>query len=121
MVVGSTGNSLCPVSASFGYLKMWGNNPGPWFKWQDGTPLARSAFVARFRQASSVAGYIESEVQQYSGHSFRAGAASAALGVGDSLKKYWVDGKAPPTSYTSSCQETTSSQCQGYYLNSTNS
>ena len=89
VVVGSTGNSLCLASAIFGYLKMKRNNPGPLLKWQDGTPLACSAFVARFRQALSVAGYIESEVQQYPGHSFRAGAASiaAALGVEDSLIK----------------------------------
>ena len=56
---------------------------------QDKTPLTRSAFVSGFRAALVQAGYLNSETSHYSGHSFRAGAAStaAALGIEDSLIK----------------------------------
>ena len=86
--MGSTGDELCPVSALFQYLQFRGSDPGPLFLWEDGTPLTRSLFVARFRKALVEAG-LESACQCYSGHSFRAGAAStaAALGLEDSLIK----------------------------------
>ena len=89
VILGTTGDTLCPVRALFAYLRMRGNNPGPLFIWKNRTPLSHSRFVAHFRNALKEAGYINSEIQQYSGLSFRAGAAStaAALGVDDSLIK----------------------------------
>ena len=53
---------------------------------ENGLPLTRSCFVTWLREALVNAGL---ESQQYSGHSFRAGAAStaAAMGLEDSLIK----------------------------------
>ena len=31
VVIGKTGDDLCPVSALLAYLSQWGNNPGPLF------------------------------------------------------------------------------------------
>ncbi len=89
IVLGTTGDDLCPVSALFSYLRKRGSNPGPLFLRENGTPLTCSAFVSQFRLALVKAGYPGSETRQYSGHSFRAGAAStaAALGMEDSLIK----------------------------------
>lgn len=89
IIIGSTQDALCPVTALFGYLKMKGNSPGPLFAMENGTPLTRSYFVSRFRSALHKIGYDDPVVCQYSGHSFRAGAAStaAAMGMKDSLIK----------------------------------
>lgn len=40
--VGRTGNSLCPVSAVLHYMVARGPGPGPFFRFDDGTPLSRS-------------------------------------------------------------------------------
>ena len=35
VVIGKTGDDLCPVSALLAYLSQRGNNPGPLFRWQN--------------------------------------------------------------------------------------
>ena len=87
IVLGTTGDELCPVSALFNFLKMRGGAPGPLFVFKDGHPLTRPVFVSRVRAALSSLGY--SNPKQFSGHSFRAGAATtaAAMRVEDSIIK----------------------------------
>ena len=87
IVLGATGNDLCPVKASFDYLKMRGGAPGPLLIQEDGSPLTRPHFVARVRQALIALGF--TNASQYSGHSFRAGAATtaAAMNLEDSIIK----------------------------------
>ena len=89
ITVGATGDEICPVAALFSYLRLRGNTPGPLFQMANGLPLTRTCFVTRFREALEKAGLHSTESHQYSGHSFRAGAAStaAAMGMEDSLIK----------------------------------
>lgn len=87
IVVGTTGDDLCPVKALANYLQMRGGAPGPLLMWRDGSPLTRSYFVKRVRGALIALGF--TNTARYSGHSFRAGAATtaAAMRVEDSLIK----------------------------------
>ena len=79
-------NCLCPVAAITAYLASRGPDPGPLFRFRKGSYLTRDAFVRSVREALTRAGI---DVQCYSGHSFRVGAATtaAACGVEDSLIK----------------------------------
>ena len=87
IVFGATGDELCPVKALFDYLRLRGSKDGPLFQLEDGSTLSRSAFIAGFRKALIKSGFSQKEILGYSGHSFRAGAAStaAAIGLEDSL------------------------------------
>jgi len=82
--LGVTGDVLCPVAAIQAYATSRGDSPGAFFRSVDGTPLTKAHFVARFREALSMAGV---RVGGYSGHSFRIGAATTAAqaGVPDSV------------------------------------
>ena len=82
--LGATGNTLCPVTALLNYLAIRGNSEGPLFHYKDQTPLTKNKFTSSFRDILNKAGL---ESTQYSGHSFRIGAAStaAANGIEDSL------------------------------------
>ena len=81
--LGATGNDLCPVAAVLAYVAVRGEDPGPFFRFGDGTPLTKVRFVTGVRDALRRAGI--SDVR-YSGHSFRIGAATtaAAAGIQDS-------------------------------------
>ena len=87
IVLGTTGNELCPVNALFDYLRMRGGAPGPLLVHRDGSPLTRPHFVTKIRTALTSLGY--SNTSQFSGHSFRAGAATtaSAMKVEDSIIK----------------------------------
>ena len=75
--IGRAGNVLCPVQAIItGYLICGGGGTGPSFRFKNGKYLTRSTFVANVRNALSQQGLNPSI---YSGHSFRRGAATAAL------------------------------------------
>ena len=54
-------------------------NNGPLFQLQDGTRLTKQKFVARVRRTLTAAGV---DASQYSGHSFRTGAATVAAANG---------------------------------------
>ena len=84
--LGRTDNALCPVAALLAYVSRRGTNPGPLFVFDDGSPLTREALVREVRGALAMAGI---DAAQYSGHSFRSGAATtaAAAGVEDSVIK----------------------------------
>ena len=60
--------------------------PGPLFLTSDGNPLTRSKFVSLVRRVLRLSGIND---QDYTGHSFRVGAATtaAAAGVADSMIK----------------------------------
>jgi len=77
--VGITENDLCPVKAMLAYLACRGCKPGPLFQFQDGRFLTRDRFVKHVKSALTTAGV---PCKHYSGHSFRAGAASTAAGRG---------------------------------------
>ena len=81
-----TGDDLCPVAALLSWLVYRGPSPGPLFLTQSGAPLARPSLVTELRGALSKLGL---EADQYSGHSFRKGAATtaAAQGIPDSQIK----------------------------------
>lgn len=74
---------LCPVAAVSAYLTVRRQVPGPLYIYEDGIPLSRPRLV---RNALSVTG---ASLSQYSGHSFRIGAATTAAeaGFSDSLIK----------------------------------
>ena len=77
--LGRTGTSLCPVSAVLAYLAIRPSSPGPLFVFQDGTPLTRTQLVSHLKEAFSCIG---ETTANYSGHSFRIGAATTAARAG---------------------------------------
>ena len=81
--LGRTGTSVCPVTAVLEYLSIRQSTPGPHFIFHDDTPLSRPQLISHLRHALSLLGM---NVSNYSGHSFRIGAAStaAAAGLSDS-------------------------------------
>ena len=87
ITIGRTSDDLCPVEAMFNYLQWRGPDNGPLFIKQDGAPLTKPVFIGRLQRALEQIGY--RDCQQYSGHSFRAGAATtaAAMKVEDSIIK----------------------------------
>ena len=82
--MGRTGTQLCPVSAVLAYLAIRPPTEGPLFIFNNGTPLSRNQLVRHLREALSQIGV---DVNKYSGHSFRIGAATtaAAAGLSDSF------------------------------------
>ena len=79
LYIGPTGTVICPVSALSAYLAIRAPSPGPLFIFQDGTPLSRQQLVAHLHSALAGIGV---DVANYSGHSFRIGAASTAARAG---------------------------------------
>ena len=82
--LGSTGGNICPVQAIIRCIAVRSPNPGPLFVTQVGSPLTRAMLVTHLHAALQQAGIPSS---QYSGHSFRIGAATTAArnGMEDSL------------------------------------
>lgn len=83
LVVGRTGNELCPIAAMLPYLVIRGKEEGPLFRWKDKKALSREDLVIRLRKVLRQAGI---DCRRFSGHSFRIGAATtaAARGISDS-------------------------------------
>ena len=79
ILLGRTGDILCPVVSLLAYLAMRPPSPGPLFIFMDGTPLSRARLVTHVREALSQAGI---DTARYSGHSFRIGAATTAARAG---------------------------------------
>lgn len=79
LILGRTEDTLCPVSAMLGYLAVRPPDPGPLFIFLDGTPLSQQLLVKHMREALTTAGV---DTSNYSGHSFRIGAASTAAHAG---------------------------------------
>ena len=83
LVVGGTGNDLCPIAAMLPYLVIRGREEGPLFRWKGKNAVTREDLVDRLRYVLKEAGI---DCSRYSGHSFRIGAATtaAARGISDS-------------------------------------
>ena len=61
------------------HLRIRTSSPGPLFLFRDGTTLSRATLVAHLRTALAQVGI---DASQYSGHSFRIGAATSAAQAG---------------------------------------
>ena len=94
IIVGRTGDKLCPVSAIMAYAAVRGSGQGPLFKFANGKPLIRASFVSKFQGLLEKIGY---PAKQYAGHNVRVGATTtvATVGIQDSLFQTLVGGKAP--------------------------
>ena len=79
IVVGHTGESLCPVTAIMEYTTSRGDRPGPFFILPSGDPVMKPWFIAQIRTILATIGLPQ---QQYAGHSFRIGAATTAAVAG---------------------------------------
>ena len=77
--IGRTGDELCPVTAVLSFIARRGPKPGSFFLLQDGSPLTKGYFVGQVQKALTRAGIQSSN---YTGHSFRSGAATAAANAG---------------------------------------
>ena len=77
LTIGATNSIFCPVKAVLNYLDALPspNNTGPLFQYRSGKNLTRSLFTKEIRNLLSNAGY---KAEDYAGHSFRIGAATAA-------------------------------------------
>ncbi len=82
--LGATGKWLCPVASLLAYMVLRGNKAGPLFSFSNGRLLTRARFVVALQAALRGAGV---DARQYTGHSFRIGAATTAAvcGLQDSL------------------------------------
>ena len=67
------------MAAILSYLAVRGSTPGPLFLDVQRQPLLKARFVARIRGIIEEAGY---PAQQFAGHSFRIGTATAAAQAG---------------------------------------
>ena len=77
--IGKTGCLLCPVAATLAYMAIRGSHPGPFFQFGDKKPLTKGIFTDRIRSALHAIGLPH---QDFAGHSFRIGAATAAARAG---------------------------------------
>ena len=84
LIVGSTGNELCPVAEVLGFMALSGRKQGPLFQYRLGKPLTQTGFVGEVKAALEQ-GRMSSK--GYSGHSFRIGVATTAVaaGIGDAV------------------------------------
>ena len=79
IVLGSTGQSLCPVTAVQNFIAIRPAREGPLLIHSDGMSLTRDCLVRKVRRALEAVGI---SCAGYSGHSFRIGAATAAAEAG---------------------------------------
>ena len=96
VILGATGQDLCPVIALHNFLSVRQAGSGPLFTCQDGSPLAKDVFVRAVRLALLQAGV---DCSKYSGHSFRIGAATAAAQAGVSPDKIKLLGRWSSEAY----------------------
>jgi integrase len=84
--LGRTNTDLCPVAALLEYVAIRPKHPGPLFLFKDWSFLTRDKLVTAVSLVFRQAGLNPSE---YSGHSFRNGAATRAaqVGIEDSVVK----------------------------------
>ena len=97
--LGISGKDICAVRALLDYLQLCGRNAGPLFRHSTGSPLTRATLTTWLKNAVDRAGLSGN----FSGHSFRIGAATsaAATGIPDHLiKTLGGDGPAMPINCT---------------------
>ena len=83
IILGRTGNVLCPVAAILQFIATRGGHPGPFFIDSSQRVITKQWFVGHIRNTLNTLGLPQ---HNYAGHSFRAGAATTAAlaGVEDS-------------------------------------
>ena len=77
--MGRTSDLLCPVAVVAAFMRARGTSLGPFFIFRDGTALTKGKFVQIPRQALQDLALTE---EQFAGHSFRIGTATAAVQAG---------------------------------------
>ena len=84
VILGRSGNALCPVAAILNYMIARGTESGSFFLDSSGCIITKSWFVNQIRGVLNDIGLPQ---HQYAGHSFRIGAATTAAlaGVEDSV------------------------------------
>ena len=84
IVVGRTNTEVCPLTAILAYVESRQDVPGPFFLLASNKPVTKPWFTQQIRSILSDIGLPQN---QYAGHSFRIGAATAAAlaGVPDSM------------------------------------
>ena len=82
--LGASNSPICPVQAMIQFIAVRDAAPGPLFKFEGGSPLTRSSLISHTQSALSQAGIPPG---QFTGHSYRIGAATTAAkaGIEDSL------------------------------------
>ena len=70
---------MCPIDAIVAYSVVRGSAPGPFFRDKKGNPLSKTRFIGKMRKVLSALGLKQ---DQYAGHSFRIGVATAAAQAG---------------------------------------
>ena len=78
--IGRTNDDICPVVALLTYMVQRRQQEVPFFRFRDGFPLTKAQFVTPFRAALEEVGV---PCRDYSGHSFRIGAATVAAKAGN--------------------------------------
>ena len=78
VLLGSSGQDICPVAALFRYLALRGSTPGPLFICANGSPLSPFLVNDWLRSILATAGV----PGNYTSHSFRIGAATSAAVAG---------------------------------------
>ena len=83
IIIGRTDTLICPVAALVAYIALRQDQPGPFFISRQNTPVTKGWMVQQTRSILAGLGLPQNE---YAGHSFRIGAATAAAlaGVEDS-------------------------------------
>ena len=77
--IGKTDCPLCPIAAVLAYMVARGSHHGPFFKFADGRALTKPKFTHHIRLALQAVGL---PYNNFTGHSFRSGAATAAASAG---------------------------------------
>jgi integrase len=83
--IAATRTATCPVDAMVRYLSYWRNIPpdAPLFEWSNGQPLTQSSLVLNMQRLLTAAGVPNAD--QYTGHSFRRGGATALANCNTSM------------------------------------
>ena len=79
--IGRTGDAMCPIAAMLAYLACRGSHEGPFFQFVNRQPPMKGKFTDHIRPVLKQIGL---PYQDFAGHSFWIGAATAAAGVEDS-------------------------------------
>ena len=79
VLVGRTGDAICPVAAMLAYLASRGCGEGPLFFFANKHPLTKAKFTENIRKVLQEIGL---PYHEFAGHSFRIGAATAASRAG---------------------------------------
>ncbi len=96
--LGRTGETICPVAAVLSFLAVRPHDlTGPLLRFPDGTTLTRDTLITQVRKALAATGH---NPGNYNGHSFRIGAATAAVQAGVPDHQIKMLGRWESSAYT---------------------